>query len=201
MSKLLHIRKQIRQQIRFARRQLNPAEQSRAAKMLVNQIARLPHLAQANKVALYLANDGELDTQPLIHWYWAQGHQVYLPVLHPFCAGYLLFLHYQPNTRMHINPLGILEPVLDIRLLIPKNKLDIIYTPLVAFDASGNRLGMGGGFYDRTLSHNLTLTAHAQTRPRPVGLAYDCQQVPALPIASWDVPLPELITPTQHFCW
>lgn len=188
-------RHQIRQAIRHARRQLNQAEQTCAAQQLVQQVAKAPHLAQAKAVALYLANDGELNPLPLINWYWAQGCQVCLPVLHPFCPGHLLFLRFQPDTPMQVNVLGILEPKLDIRLIVPKPQLDIIYTPLVAFDAQGNRLGMGGGFYDRTLSHTANLS------PQPVGLAHDCQQVAALPIASWDVPLPELLTPTQHFRW
>lgn len=205
----------MRQHIRVARRQLTPVEQSQAAQHLVSQIAQLPHLAQAQKVALYLANDGELDPQLLINWYWARGHQVYLPVLHPFCAGYLLFLRYQPHTIMQVNDLGITEPKLDIRLLVPKDELDIIFTPLVAFDVQGHRLGMGGGFYDRTLSSllnagsgselNSTFTSASKAapikQPSVVGLAHDCQQVAALPVASWDVPLSELITPSQHFRW
>ena len=203
-------RRHLRQQIRHARRQLSQVEQRTAAEQLVSQVARLPHLAQAKAVALYLANDGELDPLPLMHWYWAQGAHVYLPVLHPFCPGHLLFLRYQPNTLMHTNALGIREPKLDIRLIAPKQQLDIIYTPLVAFDDLGNRLGMGGGFYDRTLAYGPIAHGHiAQAHPasgpcslpHTVGLAHDCQQVAALSIESWDVPLPELLTPTRHFRW
>lgn len=191
-------RRHLRQQVRHARRQLSLAQQQAAAKQLVNQVMQRPHLAQAQSVALYLANDGELDPLPLIHWYWAQGAQVYLPVLHPFCPGYLLFLRYLPHTPMHTNALGIREPKLDIRLIAPKPQLAIIYTPLVAFDAQGHRLGMGGGFYDRTLANTQNA---GQSFPTVVGLAHDCQQVADLPIESWDVPLVELLTPTQHFRW
>ena len=189
-------RQTIRQQIRQARRQLGQTQQQAAAASIVQRVAHTPHLANAGKVALYLANDGELNPHPLIDWYWAKGTQVYLPVLHPFSAGHLLFLRYEPDTSMVENRFGIAEPKLDIRLLAFKSELDIIYTPLVAFDAGGNRIGMGGGFYDRTLAawrHGLG--------PRPVGLAHDCQQLPAIPIDSWDIPLPELITPKQHWRW
>lgn len=187
-------RKQIRRQVRMARRQLSSSAQCMAARQLVTQVSQAPHLAQADKVALYLAHDGELDTRPLIDWYWAQGTQVFLPVLHPFCAGHLLFLRYQAHTPMIANAFGIAEPKLDIRFLLPQNQLDIIFTPLVAFDSAGNRIGMGGGFYDRTLSgwrHGVG--------PRPVGLAHDCQHLPAIPTDHWDIPLPELITPAQHW--
>lgn len=192
----MNARQAIRQQIRQTRRQLSQSQQQVAAASIVQRVVQTPHLATAGKVALYLANDGELNPQPLIDWYWANGTQVYLPVLHPFSAGHLLFLRYAPNTSMVENRFGIAEPKLDIRLLTFKNELDIIYTPLVAFDAAGNRIGMGGGFYDRTLA-----AWRQGLGPRPVGLAHDCQQLPAIPADSWDIPLPELITPKRHWRW
>jgi 5-formyltetrahydrofolate cyclo-ligase len=189
-------RHQIRQQIRQARRRLTAAEQDAAARTIAERVADTPHLASARRVALYLANDGELDPQPLIDWYWSRGAQVYLPVLHPFSPGHLLFLRYAPDTALIANRFGIPEPRLDVRLLLPKAELELIYTPLVAFDAAGNRMGMGGGFYDRTLSG-----WHRGQGPRPVGLAHDCQQLAAIPTDHWDVPLPELLTPNRHWRW
>lgn len=188
-------RPQIRQQIRHARRQLSATQQHTAALHIVDKVAANPSLCQANKVALYLANDGELDPYPLIKWYWQQGAQVYLPVLHPFCKGHLLFFRYQTTTPLVTNRLGIAEPPLDIRQLLPLHQLDIVYTPLVAFDSQGNRMGMGGGFYDRTLANS------AHTSPRVVGLAHDCQQLSAIPCESWDIPLNELITPSHYWRW
>ena len=85
------------------------------------------------------------------------------------------------------NQFGILEPPLNVQEILPTEKLDIIFTPLVAFDKQGNRLGMGGGFYDRTLqdwrSKNFI----------PVGLAHQCQQIEALPVESWDIPLFDIL--------
>lgn len=95
------------------------------------------------------------------------------------------------------NRYQILEPTLDVRAVKPVNKLDIICTPLVAFDNSGQRLGMGGGYYDRTLSQ---WHQHKQG-PYPLGLAHDCQHVEQLPSEQWDVPLPKIITPSKLYCW
>lgn len=81
------------------------------------------------------------------------------------------------------NRFAITEPLLDIRHIVPINELDIIFTPLVAFDKQGNRLGMGGGFYDRTLQN------WQQQSFIPVGLAHRCQEVDELPVESWDIPL------------
>ncbi|PSW18595.1 5-formyltetrahydrofolate cyclo-ligase [Photobacterium sanctipauli] len=190
-------RQQIRQQIRQQRRTLTDEQQRHFATQLLQQCQQAETLGNAQHIALYLANDGELDTQPVIDWLWQQGKSVYLPVLHPFSKGHLLFLHYTAETRMTLNKYQIREPQLDIRLVKPAHQLDVICTPLVAFDASGQRLGMGGGYYDRTLSN----WHRHQQGPRPVGLAHDCQQVDSLPSQAWDVPLPEIITPSRHFRW
>ena len=93
------------------------------------------------------------------------------------------------------NRLGIPEPPLDIRNLATLSELDVLMVPLVAFDNQGQRLGMGGGFYDRTLQN------WQQHNVLPIGLAHDCQQVEALPVADWDVPLKAIITPSKLWQW
>lgn len=188
-------REQIRQQIRRARRALSTTQQAIDAQKLLQHLLKLNKLHQANHIAISLAFDGEVDTQPLIDWCWKNNKQVYLPVVNPANKGHLLFLHYSATTEMIANQYGILEPTLNAQHIFPVEKLDLIFTPLVAFDQQGNRIGMGGGYYDRTLAPWF----ETQTGPYPIGLAHDCQLVTQLPIESWDVPLPEIITPTKHF--
>lgn len=125
----------------------------------------------AHTVAVFLSFDGELDTQPLIEQLWRAGKRVYLPVLHPFSAGNLLFLNYHPQSELVMNRLKIHEPKLDVRDVLPLSRLDVLITPLVAFDEYGQRLGMGGGFYDRTLQN------WQHYKMQPVGYAHDCQLV------------------------
>lgn len=187
-------RLQLRKLIRQRRQQLSPEQQQQAANNLVSQALALPALSSSQHIALYLANDSELDTFPLIQTLWQQGKQLYLPVLHPFAAGYLLFVRYDQDTLLYPNRFGIPEPLAQCHRLLPVNQLDIILTPLVAFDLKGNRLGMGGGFYDRTLSQ-----LPAKSRSQVIGLAHSCQQVDAVPTDSWDVPLQRIITPAKHW--
>nr|WP_232504219.1 5-formyltetrahydrofolate cyclo-ligase [Shewanella benthica] len=185
-------RTQIRARVRSARRSINESEQqgfaASSAQLMLAEIIKL----EAKHVALYLTNDGELDTRVLIDALWKLDVQIYLPRLHPFCKGNLVFLAYMPSTLLVQNSLNIWEPKLDITQMILPHRLDVVVTPLVAFDLSGNRMGMGGGFYDRTLA-NWSLTG----KPYPIGFAHDCQQVESLPCEHWDVPLPMLVTPTQ----
>lgn len=190
-------RQYFRQSIRQRRHQLSREAQRQAGLDLVDIFAKQPELTCCQHIALYLSTDGELNTTPLIHWLWAQGKSVYLPVLHPFSKGHLLFLHYQLDTPMAYNKYGIMEPKLNKWLVKPAKELDLICTPLVAFDAQGHRLGMGGGYYDRTLSTWFKTGQGA----KPIGLAHDCQYVKTLPIESWDIPLPQVVTPTRSWQW
>ncbi|MDO6426524.1 5-formyltetrahydrofolate cyclo-ligase [Thalassotalea sp. 1_MG-2023] len=191
--KLLNSRQGIRQQIRLARQALSVEMQTQASLLLVDQLKQIPAVKNAKSIAIYHANDGELNTTPFIHWCWQQKIQTYLPVLHPFNKGQLLFLHYCASTIMTHNKYGILEPKLDVRHVCPLRNLDIIFTPLVAFDETGARLGMGGGYYDRTLANLYSTT------PAIMGLAHDCQKVTTVPIEVWDVPLPHIVTPSKHY--
>ncbi|HFF8523055.1 TPA: 5-formyltetrahydrofolate cyclo-ligase [Providencia rettgeri] len=188
-------RQQIRQTIRQARRQLTPEQQKIAAEQVKLNALQHPKIAQAKNIALFLSFDGEINTQPLIDALWQQNKQIYLPVLHPFSAHHLLFLHYHPDSQLVKNRFNIAEPPLDVRDVLPPEQLDVMLIPLVAFDSQGQRLGMGGGFYDRTLAN------WQKSGFYPIGLAHDCQHVEQLPVAHWDIPLPEIITPKKIWRW
>ncbi|WP_089024850.1 5-formyltetrahydrofolate cyclo-ligase [Pseudocolwellia agarivorans] len=193
-------RVQLRKAIRQKRSSLTQQEQANAAAQLLNQLTSNTNILSAQHIAIYLANDGELNTSTFIDWCWKHNKQVYLPVIHPFSKGHLLFLEYTPTTPMFKNRFGILEPKLDVRLIQLIHNIDIIFTPLVAFDNSGARLGMGGGFYDRTLQKWFEqYKENKKARPYPIGLAHNCQRVEAIPVEHWDIPIPQIITPTQNY--
>ncbi|RJX70515.1 5-formyltetrahydrofolate cyclo-ligase [Vibrio sinensis] len=190
-------RDEYRKYIRAKRQQLSESFQQQASQELISQFSLLPEFNTSQHIALYLSVDGELNTTPLIQWLWQQGKQTYLPVIHPFSKGHLLFLNYTSTTPMTSNRYGILEPKLSKNEIRPINTLDLICTPLVGFDDRGHRLGMGGGYYDRTLQPWFTKGCG----PKPIGLAHDCQHTKRLPIESWDVPLPKIVTPSQIWQW
>ena len=188
-------RQAIRTHVRHLRRGLSAEQQTLAANSVAERALNVASIDRAQHIALFLSVDGELNTRPLIARLWQQHKQVYLPVLHPFSAGNLLFIRYTPETLLTPNRLRIPEPLLDVRQIIPLDQLDVMFVPLVAFDKQGQRLGMGGGFYDRTLQH---WRSH---RFLPIGLAHDCQQVDTLPTESWDIPLPAMLTPSRLWQW
>jgi len=145
-------------------------------------------------VAWFWPNDGEPDLRSLACM--ASAPRVrcwYLPALAAQRRRpQLRFLRCDEATPLLPNGYGIPEPAGLWRLGRPASRLDWILTPLVGFDHRGRRLGMGGGYYDRALASR-SLRRH-WLKPRIVGVAYTCQQVPQLPARPWDVPLDAVVT-------
>ena len=180
--------------MRHRRRALSANARLIASQRLCRYLRQLPDIRRAQRLALYLPNDGEIDPTPLIPWLERRGARIYLPVLAPLSRNRLWFVHYHSGTPMVANRFGIPEP--ETRhgahraRRTPPWALDVILVPLVGFDDRGQRMGMGGGFYDRTLS----FTRRPGPRPRLIGLAHDCQRVERLPDAPWDVPLDAIVS-------
>lgn len=170
-----------------------------ASRALARCLTASPLFRRSDHIAFYLPNDGEIDLRPVIERAWAMGKHCYLPVLSPAFHNRLWFARYLPDTRLAPNQFHIPEPVSRWREMRPAWALDLVLTPLVAFDCQGNRLGMGGGFYDRTLA--FLQQRQCWRRPLLVGTAYEFQRVTALPQQPWDVPLQAVVTEAAwHDC-
>jgi len=159
------------------------------ARALARSLGRSLRVRCAHRIACYLANDGEIDLGPAMRLLGRGGRQILLPVLH---GEKLWFLPYGSETPLARNRFGIPEPAVSARRRRPARHLDLVLVPLVAFDAAGNRLGMGGGFYDRTFAYlrNRALWK----RPLLIGVAYEFQRLDALPSQTWDIPLQGVAT-------
>ena len=140
---------QLRQEMRQRRQALGPLSQQAAAEAASDHITRLATWPGARRVALYLANDGEVDTSPLAALCRHSGKQLYLPVIDP--QNLLEFVQWNDGSELLPNRFGIPEPPAH-SARCPAAQLDILIMPLVAWDRRGGRLGMGGGFYDRALA-------------------------------------------------
>jgi len=181
----------IRTSKRRLRQQLTRLEQSTHAIGLANQVCRQQAFLNSGRIACYLANDGEIDPEYIIRTAWQLRKQVYLPVLSPFQSK-LYFAPYQAGMAMQLNRFGIWEPDRSPVNWINAWQLDLMLLPLVAFDQDGNRLGMGGGFYDRSLAYRRSRT-HS-LRPKLIGLAHELQRERKLSANSWDIPLDMIAT-------
>jgi len=180
-----------RSQARAHRRALSPEAALRHGESLALQPGLLHLLESARTIAAYLPSDGEIDTGPLIALLWERGKHVFLPLLRFAPHKHLAFGLYRPETGLAPNQYGIPEPV-GTPVLDHPGQLDLALVPLVAFDSQGHRIGMGGGFYDRTFAY--LKAPGAAPAPLLVGLAHECQRYPNLPAEPWDVPLDGVAT-------
>lgn len=177
-------RRALRAEMRRARRAVSRAERARKAECLARLLSGWLRVRQARTVACYLANDGEMNLAPVMARLRASGARLFLPALH---GDVLWFLPFEPDTPLVVNRFGIAEPEPAASRRCRAPDLDLVLVPLVAFDSAGNRLGMGGGFYDRTFRY--LRDRRVWKRPRLVGIAYELQRLDALPSRPWDVPL------------
>ena len=183
----------LRLEARKRRLNLSPINQTKSASALVVQLRRLPVYRRATNIAFYIANDGELNPSLALKQALMRKKCCYLPCL--TTRNSMIFRRYTPNTRMIPNIYNILEPQ-PRAASIPAVRLDVVLLPLVAFDRKGNRLGMGGGFYDRTFDFKRRFNPR---KPVLVGLAHSIQEVDSLPTNDWDVPLDYVVTEKDVF--
>lgn len=174
----------LRKQLRARRKALSPAERRHAARALARQFLRHRELRRARRVALYLAMGSELDTQALQQLLARRGAAVHAP--RTGRDGQLHFFALRgTHHRRHAH--GMAQPAPG--RCVPLRKLDLILLPLLGYDDHGQRLGQGGGYYDRTLAG-----LRGARRPLRIGLAYHCQRVPRLPVEPHDHPLHAVLT-------
>ena len=181
------VRRQLRRDIRAKRRALPAAVRAQADRAIHAHIKNLPEYRRARRVALFLAFDGEPSLDPLVEAARRHRKQLYVPVLRGMT---MTFAELVPGTTLAANFFGIMEPKVGRR--IDTRKLDLVLTPLVAFDDRGVRMGVGRGYYDRAFKF-LRHRTHWR-RPKLLGVAYELQRVAALTPNPWDVPLWGVVT-------
>ena len=184
-------RARLRNTLRQQRRSLSAAEQQDKAERVYQRVVTQRLFNRSQRLAFYFANDGELDPLAILLRALQMGKQCYLPVLSSHRPDKVSFAPFRVNDELVPNRWGILEPGQLTRRLAKPYSLDLVFVPLVGFDASCNRMGMGKGFYDRTFAYRQRLGFQ---RPRLVGLAYENQKVERLPVNDWDVPLDAVVT-------
>lgn len=180
----------LRREMRERRRALPAPARIAAADALATQLLALPFAASARTVAGYWAMDGEI---ALHAWQLRLPREVgyCLPVLHP--DDTLRFAPWKPGAPLTTNRYGIPEPDVPPARLLRPEQLDLVVAPLVAFDRQGHRLGMGGGWYDRSFAARLD----APAPPYLVGAGFSAQRVDAIVPARWDVRLDAVCTESE----
>ncbi|MEE8118845.1 MAG: 5-formyltetrahydrofolate cyclo-ligase [Gammaproteobacteria bacterium] len=186
----------LRRAVRAQRLSLDSVARSDAATALCSNLVQSAWYRRSKRIASYIAVHGEIDLAPFIKQALQDGKTICLPRLLPYHDRPLGFASYDPHQQLILNRFGIPEPGRTAHLLNSRF-LDVVLAPLVAFDETGNRLGMGGGYYDRAFAYRRHRSGTC--RPRLIGVAYDFQRFQLLPSHSWDVPLHAVYTDSLIF--
>ena len=183
-------RRSLRRRIRAERRALTLPERAAAERAIAARIRNLDVFRRARRIAVFLAFDGEPSLRMLVDSALRAGKRVYAPII---TRNAMTFAELDLRARLGTNFFGILEP--DRAKLIDPRRLDLVLTPLVAFDDRGVRIGVGRGYYDRCFRF-----LHARSawhRPKLLGVAFELQHVATIAPEPWDVPLWGAVTEVE----
>ncbi len=177
----------IRQAMLYQRAALDRDTLQHSAQSLLQNLKSLTQFRKSKRISAYIAVKGEIDPSPALAWAREQKAVTYLPI-----AMYrkLRFAPYNEQTTLVAGDYNIPVPDYDKSELINADELDLVLVPMVAFDKTLNRLGMGGGYYDRSFAFRSEPSDH----PYLVGVAHDFQGIDQLPAEPWDIPMDAIVT-------
>lgn len=179
-------KERLRQQLMVERQALHEHQRVRLDRKICSYLLRYLDDIDALRLAAFYPFRGEPNLIPAMEALHHAARRIHLPVIDD---QRLLFKRWRPDSELQRNRYGIPEPARGEVCNLAS--LDVVFMPLVAFSQSGERLGMGGGFYDRAFSRFIDRPG---TGPQRVGVAYGFQQIDGLPVDAWDVPLDAVIT-------
>lgn len=179
------VKQKIRKEIALRKKTYSEATLSNLSSEIMSLLEQTDLFRKASCIALYHALPREVQTQLFIEK-WYHEKQLLLPLV---TGNDLQLLLYEGADSLQPGAFGILEPKADCIAIQPK-QIDLIIVPGVAFDHQHNRLGRGRGFYDRLLS---------STQAPKIGLCYEFQLVPQVPIAPFDIKMDYILTEKGMF--
>ncbi len=177
----------LRKSARVARAGMSSDERDKASEKIADKVVRSSWFRSSKFIACYLPSEEEVDTWPLIERAWRMKKRVFAPLVEKNFT--MQFCELSADSKLVFNQYGLPEPQ-DGKIIAPR-ALDLVITPVVAFDDDCNRIGMGGGYFDRTFSflRNRKLLFH----PKLIGLAFSCQRVDKIAPNPWDIRVFRLI--------
>ena len=171
-----------------ARRAMSTKDRAAASAIICERIVRSHEFRSCRFLGAYLSTHDEVDVTAIIERAWRAQKRVFVPVTDTH--GTMNFCEISPDSVITRNRYGVWEPVSGI--IIDSKSLDVVITPLVAFDSARHRIGMGGGYYDRCF--HFLRNRRKWLKPKLIGAAFACQQSGTITRDNWDVPLYSIVT-------
>lgn len=188
VSTLANSQSAIREAAKTARAQMTVEQRQQASVKIAERVLATNLFNDATRIACYVPMQTEVDTWPIIKRAWQLNKRIFAPVIQ---KNYKLrFQQFDSESELFTGPLGLQEP--RYGQSVDANSLHLVLLPLVAFDLQRNRIGMGGGYYDRAFS--FLSNSSNTTKPVLAGLAFDCQNIEKIIPNPWDIRLFRLFT-------
>jgi len=203
-DEILAAKSQVRRMVARVLVQMPPGRVGAASVAVGQRLAQIPSVRAARTLMAFLSLPTEIDTWPIIRWAWHAGKRVAVPRIEPGPAGRdvplrersMVAVLLEPadvsgvaaHPAVRPGPLGILEVPGAAPLPLPE--IDVVLVPCQAVDRKGNRLGKGGGFFDRFL-------ADPNLRADRIVIAFQEQLLDEVPVAEWDRPVRMVVTDAE----
>ena len=182
----------LRRRLVAARTAMPSSIRTEAGRLIRDHVLEMPQVMAAGTVAAYYSVGTEPDTRGLIFALWKRGSYVVLPVLLP--DGDLDWASYEGPDSLAPGPRGLLQPTEPVRGTGTVARADVVLVPALAVDVRGQRLGRGGGSYDRVL-------ARVGPQVPTIALLYDSELLPAVPTEEHDQPVRAVARPEEGITW
>jgi 5-formyltetrahydrofolate cyclo-ligase len=182
----------VRRRLVAARAAMSSSSRNEAGRLIRDHVLEMPEVAAAGTIAAYYSVGTEPDTRSLVFALWKRGSYVVLPVLLP--DGDLDWASYEGPDSLAPGPRGLLQPAEPVRGTGTVARADVVLVPALAVDRSGQRLGRGGGSYDRALDR-------VGPRVPTIALLYDSELLPSVPAEEHDRPVRAVARPGYGITW
>ncbi|MBU0549349.1 MAG: 5-formyltetrahydrofolate cyclo-ligase [Candidatus Omnitrophica bacterium] len=158
-------------------------QRERKSRLIEKKLLKQEEFTKSKRIMFYLAFDGEVKTENMIDKARGLGKEIYVPLCDTERKTLIPCL-LEKDSMLEAGPYNTLEP--KKKMKFSSKKLDLVVVPALAFDEKGNRLGRGRGYYDRFLKH-------ISSRTNSIGLAFDFQILPSIPVDSGDLPVDKVL--------
>jgi len=200
----------LRNSLRKKRAHAASQQFSEATLFLSRFLNNLRVYRMAKNIGIYLPTQSEFPVFPIIEKNLVMNKVTYAPEISSIRNKTMCFTRLSRPLKKHLikknslnknlrrNAYGIEESIEKNEIINPK-ALDIVFTPLLGFNKNGERLGMGGGYYDRLFSFKRWRST--PTKPMLIGLAYEAQFHHSITVDPWDVPMDAIITEQNFYAY